>query len=59
MGLLNSNHISQYFQDGTYKIIPKNEEIKIVIIILGINKLINKIELILMACLCEETLEIL
>ena len=55
MRLLSSNHISQYFQEATYKILPKAEHIKVVIIILGKNK-INKIEL--MACFNEETSEI-
>lgn len=57
MSLLNSNLISQYFQDGTYKIVPKTDEIKVVIIMLGKTKITNKIELILVACF-KETSEI-
>jgi len=58
MNLLNSNLISQYFQDGTYKIVPKTDEIKVIIIMLGKTKITNKIELILVACFSEETSEI-
>ena len=58
MSLLNSKHITQYFQDGTYKIVPKNNDIKVVIIMLGKSKLNSKIELILVACFSEESSEI-
>jgi hypothetical protein len=58
MSLLNSKHITQNFQDGTYKIVPKNNDIKVVIIMLGKSKLNSKIELILVACFSEESSEI-
>ena len=58
MSLLNSKHITQYFQDGTYKIVPKNNDIKVVIIMLGKSQLNSKIELILVACFSEESSEI-
>ena len=47
MSLLNNKQITQYFQDGTYKIVPKTNDIKVVIIMLGKSKISYKIQLIL------------
>ena len=56
LSLLNDKSIKQYYQDGTYKIVPSSlEEIKVVIILLGKNNTINNIELILVACFSEES----
>ena len=58
MALLNNKNIRQYYQDGTYKIIPSSlDEIKVVIILLGKSFMINNIELILIACFSEESAE--
>ena len=58
MSLLSDKNINQYYQDGTYKIIPSSlDKIKVVIILLGKNKIINNIELILVSCFSEESSE--
>ena len=45
LSLLSDKNINQYYQDGTYKIIPSSlDEIKVVIILLGKNKIINNIK---------------
>ena len=55
--LLSSKTISQYYQDGTYKIIPNLNEIKVLIVLIGKNIGLNKFELILVATFSEESAE--
>ena len=59
LSLLNSNVVCQYYQDGTYKLFPSLDEIKVLIILLGKIKNRNNIELILISCFSEETTECL
>ena len=51
--LLSSKTISQYYQDGTYKIIPNLKEIKVLIVLIGKNISFIKFELILVATLVK------
>ena len=53
--LLSSKTITQYYQDGTYKIIPKMDEIKVLIVLIGKDIISNKFELILVATFSEES----
>lgn len=55
--LLSSKTISQYYQDGTYKIISNLNEIKVLIVLIGKNISLNKFELILVATFSEESAE--
>ena len=55
--LLSSKTITQYYQDETYKITSKMDEIKVLIVLIGKDIISNKFELILVATFSEESAE--
>ena len=55
--LLSSKTITQYYQDETYKITSKMDEIKVLIVLIGKDIISNKFELILVSTFSEESAE--
>ena len=57
LNLLKDKNINQYFVDGTYKVVPYNNEIKCLLILMGFNYRLNLYQLSLVALLTSETSE--
>ena len=58
LNLLKDKNINQYFVDGTYKVVPYNNEFKCLLIWMGFKYRLNLYQLSLVALLTSETSEI-